>query len=307
MVLKEFPNLSWLKVQAEQSFENPRGWTRNIERAGWPNVFLNVKTRSTVRDNIRGPLSIFSNVTGESRVTVGKTSARVRPGFFFLSNHDQYYTLEVEKHHQAETSNVHLGEYFADQVLEAFAKTPDYLLENDFFPPLSRIEFENKLYVVSDELQIHLDHLRLTEHLSEMEMEEKLVVIVHVLLRERKSLRLQSLSIDIVKNSTREELFRRLNRATDFIYSNLDEPLSLRAVAREAGLSKFHFLRLFTQAFSKTPHQFINDIKITQAKTMLRNKQPVQVIARELGYKEPGTFSRAFRKSVGVYPTQLFR
>jgi AraC-like DNA-binding protein len=64
---------------------------------------------------------------------------------------------------------------------------------------------------------------------------------------------------------------------------------------------------LFTQAFSKTPHQFINDIKITQAKTMLRNKQPVQVIARELGYKEPGTFSRAFRKSVGVYPTQLFR
>src|SRR4051812_20782388 len=116
MVHTEFPNLQWLKSQAEQSFAARKAWNgRVLAKKGWPTVILNVKTNNAYRDNIRGPLSVFSNIRGESVVEASKRRVKVKEGFFFVTNHDEYYTLQVDQRN-TETFNIHFGEYFADQV-----------------------------------------------------------------------------------------------------------------------------------------------------------------------------------------------
>src|SRR6188508_514216 len=131
MILREFPNLSWLKQQAEQSFSNRKAWDgQPLPRGGWPNVILNVETQQAYRNNIRGPLSLFTNITGESTVETGLKRVRIKENFFYLSNQAQHYTLEIKEQKPTQTFNIHYGEYFADQVFQSLTKAPSELLEN---------------------------------------------------------------------------------------------------------------------------------------------------------------------------------
>src|SRR5690349_3848279 len=96
MILHQFPDLQWLKKQAEDNFANRKDYAgKTLPTSGWPTVLLNVKSGSTVRDNIRGPLSIFTNLSGSSVVECNGNRSQVREGFLYTSNHDQRYTLEI--------------------------------------------------------------------------------------------------------------------------------------------------------------------------------------------------------------------
>jgi AraC family transcriptional regulator len=116
MVFHQFPDLQWLKNQAETNFRNRQAWQgRSLPTEGWPSVVMNVKTNHTFRDNIRGPLSLFANLDGSSIVHAGSKVAKVNSDFFFVSNQDQHYTLEVDSKSETETINIHFGEYWADR------------------------------------------------------------------------------------------------------------------------------------------------------------------------------------------------
>ena len=77
-------------------------------------MVLQVKTKEVVRDNIRGPLSIFTNLSGKSEITVDKKRVTVTPENFFISNAGQHYTLEVCEKTPTETFNIHFGEHFTE-------------------------------------------------------------------------------------------------------------------------------------------------------------------------------------------------
>src|SRR5262245_24650754 len=120
MIFRQFPDLTWLKAQTEKRFADRKGWNGlTLSQEGWPTVILNVTTENTYRDNIRGPLSLFTNLSGESHVETGSKRVRIREGFFYLSNHDQHYTLDIKEAAPSETFNIHFGEYFADQVFQS--------------------------------------------------------------------------------------------------------------------------------------------------------------------------------------------
>src|SRR5690349_15562071 len=130
MIYTQFPDLQWLKKQAEEGFANRKAWMGGtLQQAGWPSVILQVKTPAICRDHIRGPLSLFTNVSGVSKVSVEKKQVTVREDFFFVTNHDQHYTLEVGRNQTTQTFNIHVGEYDADQVLRAITLHPEKLLE----------------------------------------------------------------------------------------------------------------------------------------------------------------------------------
>src|SRR5690349_21527217 len=113
MILREFPNLTWLKQQAEARFSNRTAWDgRPLPQSGWPNVILNVETKQTYRNNIRGPLSLFTNIQGESTVETGSKRVKIKENFFYLSNQAQHYTLDINEAKPTQTFNIHFGEYF---------------------------------------------------------------------------------------------------------------------------------------------------------------------------------------------------
>jgi len=107
--------------------------------------------------------------------------------------------------------------------------------------------------------------------------------------------------------STAPEVLERLNRARKFIDLCYDLPLDLNEISSHACFSRYHFLRLFRQAFNKTPHQYLIERRIERAKELLRaDDLRVTDVCLEVGFQSLGSFSSLFHKSVG-HPPVTFR
>ena len=99
-----------------------------------------------------------------------------------------------------------------------------------------------------------------------------------------------------------------LCRARDFIDHCYDHPLSLDQMSSEACFSRYHFLRLFRQAFDKTPHQYLIERRIEKAKELLSSDNlRVTDVCFEVGFQSLGSFSSLFRKCVGHAPVTYRR
>lgn len=99
------------------------------------------------------------------------------------------------------------------------------------------------------------------------------------------------------------EVLQRLARARDFIDHCYHHPLSLDQISERACFSRYHFLRLFRQAFNKTPHQYLIERRIEKAKELLtENELRVTDVCFEVGFQSLGSFSSLFHKCVGHAP-----
>jgi len=99
------------------------------------------------------------------------------------------------------------------------------------------------------------------------------------------------------------ETLERLGRARDFIDHCYDHPLSLDQISEKACFSRYHFLRLFRQAFNKTPHQYLIERRIEKAKELLGGDElRVTDVCFEVGFQSLGSFSTLFHKNVGHAP-----
>ena len=99
-----------------------------------------------------------------------------------------------------------------------------------------------------------------------------------------------------------------VERAIKLICDQYGEPLSLDDLAESAILSRFHFLRIFTEATGVTPGRFLSAVRIYQAKRMLvTTAMKVTDIAFAVGYNSLGSFSNHFTASVGIAPGRFRR
>jgi AraC family transcriptional regulator len=100
----------------------------------------------------------------------------------------------------------------------------------------------------------------------------------------------------------------RLQRVLDYIAANNHRDITLTDLAEVADLSRFHFARLFRLQMGTTPHRYLIDRRLERAKALLRHDTSlVTDIALETGFRSNGHFSRAFRRYVGVSPTEWKR
>jgi AraC-like DNA-binding protein len=98
--------------------------------------------------------------------------------------------------------------------------------------------------------------------------------------------------------------FGRLCRARDTLRETHDDRLSVEDVARAAGLSPFHFIRLFDAMFGETPHQFRIRARLDRAKYLLAvSDYSVTDVCMEVGFASLGSFSDLFTRRVGVPPS----
>lgn len=103
------------------------------------------------------------------------------------------------------------------------------------------------------------------------------------------------------------DLFRRLCRARDRLHDELSHPLQLPELARSAGVSRFHFLRVFKTCFGETPHEYVSRLRIERSKQLLRAGHSVTDACFEVGFSGLGSFSARFKSEVGVSPSEYAR
>jgi AraC family transcriptional regulator len=95
----------------------------------------------------------------------------------------------------------------------------------------------------------------------------------------------------------------QLRGAIEYIHENLKESLDLGSVAQAAGLSAFHFARLFKEATGETPFRFVTQTRMHVAKGLLRKTRlPMSEIAERVGYRTLSHFSARFRSISGCSP-----
>lgn len=97
----------------------------------------------------------------------------------------------------------------------------------------------------------------------------------------------------------------RLRRVLDFIEANLAEPLTLELLAHVAGLSVFHFARVFRKATGFSPYRYVSERRLQRAQRMLMAQDSaVQEIALACGFPRHANFSAAFARARGMSPSQ---
>ena len=97
----------------------------------------------------------------------------------------------------------------------------------------------------------------------------------------------------------------QLLKAQDYLATCEIEDCSVRKAAAHAGISQYHFQRLFREAFSTTPYEVISARRISEAKTLLlQTSHEVMEIALDCGFTNASSFARAFRRATGLTPSQ---
>ena len=103
------------------------------------------------------------------------------------------------------------------------------------------------------------------------------------------------------------DVYQRIVSAKIFIDENFDQPLDLDIISRHSCISRFHFHRLFTRIYRKTPHRYLTQKRIDNAKQLLaENDLSVFEICNNVGFESLGSFSVLFKKEIGFAP-QYYR
>ena len=96
----------------------------------------------------------------------------------------------------------------------------------------------------------------------------------------------------------------KLRQITDWMAEHVSEEFSLDRPAERAGLSKFHFNRLFKSATGISPSHYHINLRINLARRLLREtKKSIVEIALEVGYATPSHFAQIFRMETGLSPS----
>ena len=101
---------------------------------------------------------------------------------------------------------------------------------------------------------------------------------------------------------------RRAVRAALWLDAHAAERVDLEATAAEAGMSAFHFLRLFARVVGVTPHQYLVRARLRRAARLLAQEGlSIAEVAYEVGFGDLSNFIRAFSRAAGLSPRQFRR
>jgi AraC family transcriptional regulator len=99
-----------------------------------------------------------------------------------------------------------------------------------------------------------------------------------------------------------------LTLVKEYINNRLHQALNLDEIAAIARISPYYFLRLFKQSMGITPHQYILQCRLNQAKHLLQHSDlSITEIAIRTGFCDQSHLTRYFKRIIGVTPKQLLQ
>jgi len=150
---------------------------------------------------------------------------------------------------------------------------------------------QEKVYQSCKRLQASI----LEDDTSVLEQESRLTECVGMLLSNHAEKRLSPL-----KNFKKSPVYR----AREFLNDNFAHSVSLNEIASIAGLSRFHFLKIFAAEFGIPPHTYHIHLRIERSLPLLRRGMSLCHIAETLGFNDQSHFIRHFKRIMGITPGQ---
>jgi AraC family transcriptional regulator len=274
---------------------------------GTDNLILHARAKRHVVHDVAGPLSIKTVIEGEVSWKLARREVTVDSRSFLMLREGEKYSLDIDGGKAVETCCVFFQSGFAEQAMQDATTPLEASLDHPTrsapaLPFLSYLHSDTEGRLVP---YIHTLARRAAGELAPSASEEAFLQAAARLLRFYKEVRAQMARLPAVKTGTREELYRRLLIAKEYVHSHRDDAVSLEAVARAACLSRYHFHRAFTETFRSTPHAYITELRLRRAHALLRQGTPVTETCMEVGFSSLSSFSRLFRGRYGTPPSGI--
>jgi AraC-like DNA-binding protein len=105
---------------------------------------------------------------------------------------------------------------------------------------------------------------------------------------------------------TRVDLFDQIEEARRYMDRSPVDAISIAEAAKIAGLSEFHFMRLFKEVVGRPPAEYITGRRLSHAEELLKSSSmTIAEIALECGYLDASAFGRAFKRRHKCAPGQF--
>lgn len=99
-----------------------------------------------------------------------------------------------------------------------------------------------------------------------------------------------------VKKATKEELYRRVANAKDYMDDNYTQKISLDDLVQEAFLSKYHFSRTFKAMFCLSPYQYLLQLRLKHARNLLSQDYSYNEVSTLIGFSDSKNLRKAIQK-----------
>lgn len=143
---------------------------------------------------------------------------------------------------------------------------------------------------------LHALHMLLEAPASALERESQFCLVFAQLIARYAEQRPQALK------AGKEHQAVRLIR--DYLEAQYAEQVTLAQLASLAGLSPYHVLRVVHSELGLPPHAYLTQVRVAQAKKLLRLGMPIPQVALETGFVDQSHLTRHFKRQVGVTPGQ---
>lgn len=270
-------------------------WQREIGDGSGDIMVLNGHAIGGGLRDPEGTFSIKWVPRGRAVYRVGGASHHLADARTVILNSKQPYELEFPETFGTQTLCV----FYSDDLLRAAMTQLGEDEAPDGLPEFPDVVFRPK-DIVAQELE-RLHGFFDADNPSALASEEQLLTLLQAVVASARSHAGAAERTGALKASTRKLLLARLERAREILHEKGD--ISLNALAREAGLSKFHLLRLFKAVHGMTPSSYATAQQMEQAKALLKNSAlTAAAIAEAIGYQSDSAFLRAFRRHTGTTP-----
>ena len=98
------------------------------------------------------------------------------------------------------------------------------------------------------------------------------------------------------------DLTKKIVAAKLYIDKHFPDTIGLDEVAAKVHISKFHFIRLFKKYYGRTPNQYLQEVRIENAKKILKKGKAIDDVCLAIGFASKTSFISLFKKLTGTTP-----
>ena len=249
---------------------------------------------------------------GVERYTINNNRFNVIPGSYILLNGEKDGSVCVDSKNIVKGICINITDKMIGDVI-ATLQAPD-TAQSD--PELSKFFYTdhflenhyNAQHTVLGEKLLSLGNQIVNHSFSNENITEELFYdLTERLILDQRNVFKQLHAVPSVKLETKRDLCRRILLGKEFIDSNFTETLTIEQIAKVAGMSEYHFFRLFRQTIGISPYQYLLNKRLSKAVELIKLDFAVSEIAIAMGFSDIYTFSKAFKKHFGVSPSQFTR
>lgn len=151
------------------------------------------------------------------------------------------------------------------------------------------------VYAIENNVVIHENMNHILKMAEANEIDEDLTsVFIHQILYELKQL----------SNNEMDSLhIKSLRNAVKYIEMNFQHQINLEDIAEKAGMSLYHFSRVFKKHMDHTPYQYLTNVRINNAKKLLHHTNlSIQEVSYQCGFNSASNFIQTFKKHTNSSP-----